>query len=52
VKLGCASAEGRVYPLHHRCFDIDEQVIWTGVEAVCSILLDTMEARVAEEVHA
>jgi amidohydrolase len=52
VKLGCAPAEGSVYPLHHRCFDIDERVIWTGVEAVSSILLDTMEARVAEEVHA
>jgi amidohydrolase len=52
VKLGCSPVEGNVYPLHHRCFDIDEQVIWTGVEAVSSILLDTMEARVAEEVHA
>ena len=52
MKLGCAPAEGSVYPLHHRCFDIDERVIWTGVEAISSILLDTMEARVAEEVHA
>jgi N-acetylcysteine deacetylase len=52
VKLGCASAEGGVYPLHHRCFDIDERVIWTGVEAVSSILLDAMEARVSEEVRA
>jgi amidohydrolase len=52
VKLGCAPAEGSVYPLHHRCFDIDEQVIWTGVEAVSSILLDTMEARVTGEVPA
>ena len=52
MKLGCAPVEGNVYPLHHRCFDIDEQVIWTGVEAVSSILLDTMEARVAEKVHA
>jgi metal-dependent amidase/aminoacylase/carboxypeptidase family protein len=46
VKLGCASAEGSVYPLHHRCFDLDEQVIWTGVEAISSILLDSMMARV------
>jgi amidohydrolase len=52
MKLGCAPVEGNVYPLHHRCFDIDEQVIWTGVEAVSSILLDTMEARATEEVHA
>ena len=52
VKLGCASAEGSVYPLHHRCFDIDERVIWTGVEATSSILLDAMEARVSEEVRA
>jgi amidohydrolase len=52
VKLGCASAEGSVYPLHHRCFDIDERVIWTGVEAVSSILLDAMEARASEEVTA
>jgi amidohydrolase len=52
MKLGCAPVEGNVYPLHHRCFDIDEQVIWTGVEAVSSILLDTMEARVAEEMRA
>jgi amidohydrolase len=52
VKLGCASAEGSVYPLHHRCFDIDEQVIWTGVEAVSSILLDAMEARASEGVTA
>ena len=48
VKLGCAPEEGGVYPLHHRCFDIDERVIWTGVEAISSILLHTMEARVAE----
>jgi amidohydrolase len=46
VKLGCTSAEGSVYPLHHRCFDLDEQVIWTGVEAISSILLDSMMARV------
>jgi amidohydrolase len=52
VKLGCASAEGSIYPLHHRCFDIDERVIWTGVEAISSILLDAMEARVSEEVSA
>jgi metal-dependent amidase/aminoacylase/carboxypeptidase family protein len=52
IKLGCAPAEGRVYPLHHRCFDIDERVIWTGVEAISSILLDTMDARVAEEMRA
>ena len=52
IKLGCAPAEGSVYPLHHRCFDIDERVIWTGVEAVSSILLDAMEARVAEEMRA
>jgi amidohydrolase len=52
VKLGCASAEGSIYPLHHRCFDIDEGVIWTGVEAVSSILLDAMEARASEEVTA
>jgi len=52
IKLGCAPEEGSVYPLHHRCFDLDEQVIWTGVEAVSSILLDTMEARVAEEMRA
>jgi amidohydrolase len=52
IKLGCAPAEGRVYPLHHHCFDIDDRVIWTGVEAVSSILLDTMAARVAEEMRA
>ena len=52
VKLGCASAEDSVYPLHHPCFDLDERVIWTGVEAVSSILLDSMEARVSEEVSA
>jgi amidohydrolase len=52
IKLGCAPTEGSVYPLHHRCFDIDERVIWTGVEAISSILLDTMEARVAEEMRA
>jgi amidohydrolase len=52
IKLGCAPAEGSVYPLHHHCFDIDDRVIWTGVEAVSSILLDTMEARVAEEMRA
>ena len=37
--------------MHHRCFDLDEQVIWTGVEAISSILLHTMEARVAEEMR-
>src|SRR3712207_3884570 len=52
VKLGCASAEGSVYPLHHRCFDIDERVIWTGVEAVSSILLDAMETRTSKKVSA
>jgi amidohydrolase len=52
LKLGCAPAEGSVYPLHHRCFDIDERVIWTGVEAISSILLDSMAARVSEEVSA
>jgi len=52
VKLGCAPAEGSVYPLHHRCFDIDEQVIWTGVEAISSILLDSMTAPASEEVSA
>ena len=52
IKLGCAPTEGSVYPLHHRCFDIDERVIWTGVEAISSILLDTVEARVAEEMRA
>jgi amidohydrolase len=52
VKLGCAPAQGSVYPLHHRCFDIDERVIWTGVETISSILLDAMEARVSEEVSA
>jgi amidohydrolase len=51
VKLGCAPEEGSAYPLHHRCFDIDERVIWTGVEATSSILLDAMEARTAEEVR-
>jgi amidohydrolase len=51
IKLGCAPEEGSVYPLHHRCFDLDEQVIWTGVEAIASILLHTMEARVAEEMR-
>ncbi len=52
MKLGCAPAEGNVYPLHHRCFDVDEQVIWTGVEVVSSILLESMTARVSEEVSA
>ncbi len=52
IKLGCAPAEGSVYPLHNRCFDIDERVLWTGVEAVSSILLDAMEARVAEDTRA
>jgi amidohydrolase len=52
MKLGCAPAEGSVYPLHHRCFDIDERVIWTGVETISSILLETMETRVAEEMRA
>jgi metal-dependent amidase/aminoacylase/carboxypeptidase family protein len=51
VKLGCAPAKGNVYPLHHRCFDIDEQVIWTGVEAISAILLDSMTGRVSEEVN-
>jgi amidohydrolase len=51
VKLGCAAAKGNVYPLHHRCFDIDEQVIWTGVEAISAILLDSMTGRVSEEVN-
>jgi amidohydrolase len=51
IKLGCAPEEGSVYPLHHRCFDLDEQVIWTGVEVIASILLHTMEARVAEEMR-
>ena len=50
MKLGCAPAKGNVYPLHHRCFDIDEQVIWTGVEAISSILLDSMTTRASEEV--
>jgi amidohydrolase len=52
IKLGCAPADGSVYPLHHRCFDIDERVIWTGVKAISSILLDKMEARAAEEMRA
>jgi len=52
VKLGCAPPEGSVYPLHHRCFDVDERVIWTGVEAISSMLLDAIEARVSEEVSA
>jgi metal-dependent amidase/aminoacylase/carboxypeptidase family protein len=51
VKLGCAAAKGNIYPLHHRCFDIDEQVIWTGVEAISAILLDSMTGRVSEEVN-
>jgi amidohydrolase len=51
IKLGCAPKEGSVYPLHHRCFDLDEQVIWTGVEVIASILLHTMEAQVAEEMR-
>ena len=52
VKLGCALEGRSAYPLHHRCFDIDERAIWTGVEAVSSILLDSMTARVSEEVGA
>jgi amidohydrolase len=52
TKLGCAPAEGSGYPLHHRCFDIDEKVIWTGVEAISSVLLESMTARVSEEVSA
>jgi len=52
VKLGCAPEKGNVYPLHHRCFDIDERAIWTGVEAVSSILLDSMQARASQEVSA
>ena len=52
TKLGCAPAEGNGYLLHHRCFDVDERVIWTGVEAISSILLESMTARVSEEVSA
>jgi amidohydrolase len=52
VKLGCAPLGRGAFPLHHRCFDIDEGVIWTGVEAISSILLDSMAARVSEEVNA
>ena len=52
VKLGCAPAEGNAYPLHHRCFDVDEQVIWTGVEATSSILLEAMTAQAPGEVSA
>jgi amidohydrolase len=52
TKLGCAPVEGNGYPLHHRCFDVDERVIWTGVEAISSILLESMTARVSEEVSA
>jgi metal-dependent amidase/aminoacylase/carboxypeptidase family protein len=52
VKLGCAPAEGNAYPLHHRCFDVDERVIWTGVEAISSILLESMTARASGEVSA
>jgi amidohydrolase len=52
VKLGCAPEGRSAYPLHHRCFDVDERAVWTGVEAISSILLDSMAARVPEEVHA
>jgi amidohydrolase len=52
TKLGCAPAEGSGYRLHHRCFDVDEKVIWTGIEAISSILLESMTARVSVEVSA
>ena len=52
LKLGCAPAEGDTYPLHHRCFDIDERAIWTGVEAISSAVLNEMEARASGEVRA
>jgi amidohydrolase len=52
LKVGCAPSEGLAYPLHHRCFDLDERAIWTGVEAVSSVLLDAMAARTSKEVPA
>lgn len=45
LKVGCASPDGPVYPLHHPRFDIDERAIWTGVEALCSVVLGEMESR-------
>lgn len=54
LKVGCAPADGDgdAYPLHHRCFDIDERAIWTGVEAISSAVLNEMEARASEEARA
>jgi hypothetical protein len=31
---------------------VDERVIWTGVEAISSILIELMTARVSEEASA
>lgn len=52
LKVGCVPSEGPSYPLHHHYFDLDERAIWTGVEAVSSILLDAMEARISKEILA
>lgn len=50
LKVGCVPSEGPSYPLHHHYFDLDERAIWTGVEAVSSILLDAMEARISKKI--
>ena len=48
LKVGCGPAEGNAYPLHHRCFDVDDQAIWTGVAAISSVLLDVMMAGISD----
>ncbi len=52
LKVGCAPQDGKAYPLHHRCFDIDERALWTGVEAISSVLLDALRANVSKEAPA
>lgn len=52
LKVGCVPSEGPSYPVHHHYFDLDERAIWTGVEAVSSILLGAMEARISKEILA
>lgn len=45
-KIGCAPHDGIAYPLHHPNFDLDERSLWTGVEAMATNIIATMEGGV------
>lgn len=47
LKIGCAPRDRTCYPLHHPCFDLGEEALWTGVKALAAAIVAEMEAHSA-----